>query len=63
MALITAVTSLFAMNAYLNPEWTDENGNNRLPFAGFLIVSIGTAFASIVLFVAVIGYARWKRII
>lgn len=58
MAFITAITSLFAMNAILNPEWPD-----RMPFAGFLIVSIGCAVAAISMFVGVIGYARWKRII
>lgn len=58
MALITAITSLFAMNAVLSPQYPD-----KLPFWWFLIVAIVSAVSAIGMFSLVVGYARWKRLI
>jgi len=58
MALVTAITSLFAMNAVLSPQYPD-----KLPFWWFLIVAIVSAVSAIGMFSFVVGYARWKRLI
>lgn len=58
MALITAITSLFAMNVVLSPKYPDKG-----PFGWFIVVAVTSATAAICLFFAVIGYSRYKRLI
>ena len=58
IAFITAVTSLFAMNVQLSPG-SDDNG----PYSWFVIVSVCSCAGAIVLFLSVMTYSRYKRLI
>ena len=58
VALVTAITGLFAMNVMLQP---DTEG--QAPFGWFLAVSISTGVGAIFIFTAVMIYCRWKRLI
>jgi magnesium transporter len=57
VALITAVTSLFAMNVSLSPN---SSGG---PYSWFVIISCCSAGGAIFLFVSVMAYSRYKRLI
>jgi magnesium transporter len=57
VALVTAITSLFAMNVMLQP------GEEVAPYSWFLGVSISTGLGAILVFSVVIAYCRWKRLI
>ncbi len=57
VALVTAVTSLFAMNVELAP------GVDQGPYSTFLTVSISTAMAAIIMFISVIVYCRYMRLL
>ncbi|KAL4451649.1 hypothetical protein ABPG75_007311 [Micractinium tetrahymenae] len=58
VALVTAITGLFAMNVMLQP---DKEG--QAPFSWFLAVSISTGVGAIAVFAGVMAYCRWKRLI
>lgn len=58
VALITAVTSLFAMNVHLAPN-LDGDG----PYSWFVIISSISGGAAICLFISVMVYSRYKRLI
>mmetsp|Transcript_11056 Transcript_11056/g.22082 ORF Transcript_11056/g.22082 Transcript_11056/m.22082 type:complete len:462 (-) Transcript_11056:532-1917(-) len=58
VALITAVTSLFAMNVKLAPN-LDSDG----PYSWFVIISCCSGGAAIALFTGVMIYSRYKRLI
>ncbi len=58
IALITAVTSLFAMNVQLRPG-SDEDG----PYSWFVVISTTSCAGAIVLFLGVMTYSRYKRLI
>jgi magnesium transporter len=58
IALITAVTSLFAMNVQLKPG-SDDNG----PYSWFVVVSTTSCAGAIILFFSVMTYSRYKRLI
>ena len=58
IALITAVTSLFAMNVQLMPG-SDDQG----PYSWFVIVSTTSCAGAIILFFSVMTYSRYKRLI
>lgn len=57
VALITAVTSLFAMNVSLSPN---ASGG---PYSWFVIISCCSAGGAVFLFVSVMAYSRYKRLI
>jgi magnesium transporter len=57
VALITAVTSLFAMNVQLRP---DGDGG---PYSWFIIISCASGGGAIFLFTSVMIYSRYKRLI
>lgn len=58
VALITAITSLFAMNVSLAPN-LDGDG----PYSWFVIISSVSGGAAIILFISVMAYSRYKRLI
>jgi magnesium transporter len=58
VALVTAITSLFAMNLMLRP---DREG--QAPYSWFLAISISTGIGAICIFASVMAYCRWKRLI
>ncbi|KAI3437682.1 hypothetical protein D9Q98_000131 [Chlorella vulgaris] len=58
VALITAITGLFAMNVMLRPDI-----DGQAPYSWFLAVSISTGIGAIVIFASVMTYCRWKRLI
>ena len=58
VALITAITGLFAMNVMLQPD-----SEGQAPYSWFLAVSISTGIGAIVIFTTVMIYCRWKRLI
>ncbi|KAL4856218.1 Magnesium transporter MRS2-7 [Chlorella vulgaris] len=58
VALVTAITGLFAMNLMLRP---DREG--QAPYSWFLAVSISTGIGAICIFASVMTYCRWKRLI
>jgi len=58
IALITAVTSLFAMNVQLIPG-LDGNA----PYSWFVGISVGTAVVAVTVFVAIMTYCRHKQLI
>ncbi|KAL4428790.1 hypothetical protein ABPG77_005228 [Micractinium sp. CCAP 211/92] len=58
VALVTAITGLFAMNVMLRP---DTEG--QAPYSWFLAVSISTGIGAIAIFAGVMTYCRWKRLI
>jgi magnesium transporter len=58
IALITAVTSLFAMNVQLGPDIED-----KAPYSWFVGISVGTSVLAVVVFVTVISYCRYKQLI
>jgi magnesium transporter len=58
VALVTAITGLFAMNVMLQP---DHEG--QAPYSWFLIVAISTGVGAIAVFAGVMAYCRWKRLI
>jgi len=59
MALITAITSLFAMNTVLLPSI----GENKAPYSWFLTIACVSAGIAILVFGTVIVYSRYKRLI
>jgi len=59
VALITAITSLFAMNVTLDPAFQD----NSAPYSWFVTISVSTSILAIVCFAAVMMYCRWKRLL
>ncbi len=58
IALITAITSLFAMNVQLRPG-SEEDG----PYSWFVIISTTSCAGAILLFLGVMTYSRYKRLI
>lgn len=58
VALITAVTSLFAMNVKLAPNLESDG-----PYSWFVIISCCSGGAAIALFTGVMIYSRYKRLI
>lgn len=58
VAMVTAVTSLFAMNLELQPGIQGQG-----PWAWFVAVSVTSAVAAICIFCGVLLYARKKRLI
>jgi magnesium transporter len=58
VALVTAITGLFAMNVMLQPDI-----EGQAPYSWFLAVSISTGIGAIVIFTSVMMYCRWKRLI
>jgi magnesium transporter len=58
IALITAVTSLFAMNVSLSPSFED-----KAPYSWFVTIAVGTSVLAVVVFAAVMSYCRYKRLI
>lgn len=58
IALITAVTSLFAMNVQLRPG-SDDDG----PYSWFVVISTTSCAGAIILFLGVMTYSRYKRLI
>lgn len=58
LALITAITSLFAMNVQLGPSFTDG-----APYSWFLTISISTAVLAIVTFSGIMAYCRIKQLV
>ncbi|PSC75097.1 magnesium transporter MRS2-7 isoform B [Micractinium conductrix] len=58
VALVTAITGLFAMNVMLNP-----GQEGQAPYSWFLAVSISTGIGAIAVFAGVMAYCRWKRLI
>lgn len=59
MALVTAMTSLFAMNVALVPNSDKTNG----PFSWFIAISAAAGATAILVFSGVMLYSRWKRLI
>lgn len=57
MALVTAATSLFAMNTALRPDGQEAG------YEWFLVISITAACLAVVVFAMVMAYCRWKRLI
>jgi magnesium transporter len=58
VGLITAITGLFAMNTQLYPGNVD-----KAPFSLFLVIALTSSSLALLLFVGVLGYCRWKKII
>jgi len=58
VAMITAITSLFAMNVTLDPSF---DGN--APYSWFVTISVTVSILAIVSFAAVMMYCRRKRLI
>eukprot|EP00890_Picochlorum_soloecismus_P005858 jgi/Picsp_1/6273/NSC_03624-R2_magnesium transporter mrs2-7 len=58
MGLITAVTGLFAMNLKLRP-----NAEDAAPYSWFVIISTSAGAFAILLFISVMVYCRWKRLL
>lgn len=58
VALVTAITGLFAMNVMLRP---DQEG--QAPYGWFLAISISTGIGAICVFTGVMCFCRWKRLI
>jgi magnesium transporter len=58
MGLITAITGLFAMNLKLRP-----NAEDSAPYSWFVIISTSAGAFAILLFVSVMLYCRWKRLL
>lgn len=58
VSLITAITSLFAMNVSLNP-----NFNDKAPYSWFVTIAVSTAVLAIAAFTGVMVYCRWKRLL
>lgn len=58
VALITAVTSLFAMNVRLSPSFEGDG-----PYWWFVLISCSSGGAAILLFISVMIYSRYKRLI
>jgi magnesium transporter len=58
IALITAVTSLFAMNVTLSPDFED-----KAPYSWFVTIAVSSSVLAIVVFAAVMAYCRYKRLI
>ena len=58
MALVTAMTSLFAMNVALIP-----NSDGKGPFSWFVAISAAAGATAILVFSGVMIYSRWKRLI
>ncbi|KAG7667553.1 hypothetical protein Ndes2526B_g07491 [Nannochloris sp. 'desiccata'] len=58
IALITALTSLFAMNVSLSPDFED-----KAPYSWFVSISVGSSVLAVVVFAAVMSYCRYKRLI
>uniref|UniRef100_A0A1D2AE65 Magnesium transporter n=1 Tax=Auxenochlorella protothecoides TaxID=3075 RepID=A0A1D2AE65_AUXPR len=60
VALVTAFTSLFAMNLEMKPadEWPGQG-----PYAWFLSISLASGLGAIFCFVGVLVYARYKKIL
>ncbi|KAL4428791.1 hypothetical protein ABPG77_005229 [Micractinium sp. CCAP 211/92] len=58
VALVTAITGLFAMNVMLRP-----NKEGQAPYSWFLAISISTGIGAIAIFAGVMAYCRWKRLI
>lgn len=58
MGLITAVTGLFAMNVYLRP-----GPDGRGPYAWFVVISVSAGTGAILLFLSVLAYCRWQRLL
>jgi magnesium transporter len=58
IALITAITSLFAMNVQLRPGSEDDG-----PYSWFVVISTTSCAGAILLFLGVMTYSRYKRLI
>ena len=58
VALITAITSLFAMNVQLGPNFTDG-----APYSWFVTIAVSTGVLAVVAFTGVMVYCRWKRLL
>jgi magnesium transporter len=57
MALITAVTALFAMNVDLRP-----NNDDKAPYSWFVIITSTTASGALALFTIVLAYCKWRKL-
>ena len=58
LGLITAITGIFAMNVALSPNFAD-----KAPYSWFVTIASVSAAVAVTLFVSVIGYCRYKRLI
>lgn len=58
VALITAITSLFAMNLELQPGVEGQG-----PYGWFVSISVSCCTAALCIFVGVMVYCRWKRLL
>ncbi|KFM28288.1 Magnesium transporter MRS2-I [Auxenochlorella protothecoides] len=62
VALITAITSLFAMNLELSPG-VQGQASREGPYWQFIVVSVVCCLAAAFIFTGVMVYCRWKRLI
>jgi magnesium transporter len=58
MALITAVTALFAMNVRLEPD-----GDGKAPYSWFVIITCCSAAGALALFTLVLAYCKWRKLL
>ena len=58
MALITAVTALFAMNVRLQPS-----GDGKAPYSWFVVITCTTAAGALALFTVVLAYCKWRKLL
>ncbi len=57
IGLITAITGLFAMNVTLSPDF------DKAPYSWFVTISVASSVLAVVVFVSVMSYCRYKRLI
>jgi magnesium transporter len=58
VALITAITGLFAMNVSLSPSFED-----KAPYSWFVVIAVSTSVLAVLVFASVMIYCRWKRLL
>ena len=60
VAIVTAMTSLFAMNLAMMPG---DNWHGQGPYSWFVSISIASGVGALACFFAVLAFARYKRIL
>lgn len=58
MALITAVTALFAMNVRLEPY-----SDGKAPYSWFVLITCTSAAGAVGLFTLVLAYCKWRKLL